>query len=96
MSSQAEVSVKLLFRLKTLYAAASFAGVESAGGEFVGNPHIKREAAMQLNLPIQQVNRFGGCQTDFGKNFFNFAFQIRFNPRADGRCLVHETSVALL
>jgi hypothetical protein len=77
-------------------AFAFLARVECARGKFARNPNVKGQAALQLDLPIEQMNRLGNGQPQVRKNVFNFMFEARFNPGANVGGFAYAVNVALL
>ena len=53
------------------------------------------QAALQLDLPVEQMHRLGNGQPQIRKDVFNLGFQFRFNPGADAGGFAHAANGAL-
>src|SRR5664280_1514546 len=88
--------VEFLFAAKAFHSPGRPARMERAGGEFVRNPHIERQAALQFDLPVKQMNCFGSRQPKMIEYVFNLALEAGLHPGTNGGGFAHGTNVALL
>jgi len=73
--SQPHISVEFFLAAKAFDAFAPLARLERVRGKFVWNPDVKGQAALQLDLPIEQMHRLGNSQAQIRKNVFNLGFK---------------------
>src|ERR1035437_4739191 len=88
--------MEFLFAAKALHTPARLARMERADGEFVRNPHIERQAALQFDLRVKQINRFGSRQPQVVEDVFNLALEAGLHPGTNGGGFAHGMNVALL
>ena len=70
--------------------------MERARGEGVRNPHVKGQTALQFDLPVKEMHRLGGRQSQLGENVLDLDLEARFDAGANSRGFTHAVNVALL
>src|SRR6266542_2854481 len=96
MSSQAQVGVEFPLAGEPFEVPARFALPESASGEFIGNPHLERQAALQFDLAEKKVDCLRSRQAQMAENVLDLALEAGFDPRSYHCGFAHKANVALL